>query len=447
MTINKIEIENFKLFNKQTFEFNNNFNLIVGINGSGKTSLLRAISVALGGWANAYIKSNQNLRPIEDNEIREIQIDNSFDKAKATSIIAYGNAKIIDRHGKKKNCTADWTRERVEGNNKTTLSGNIKYDNWNQVYPLNFSNLGRDILKFIEEDNTFDLPIIAFYECDRLWLAKNKINLEDTAKSKSSRFDPYIDCFHTGADHQAIGEWLLKHELVSMQEGSESPVLKSIQKAAVAALENCIGIRFNFKASRVMVEFKDNIIIPFEHLSDGQRTILGLFCDIARRAAILNPHLEAEASLNLKGVVLIDELDLHLHPRWQRKIINDLNSIFPNIQFIATTHSPHIIQSTKPNEIIVLEKYNNEIKQKELVNNEFGFKGWTVEEILTDIMGMKDTRTDVFHETIWQFEKAIEDENYQLSKITYDKLDKLLHPNNHLRKLLKFDLISVKDDE
>jgi len=230
-----------------------------------------------------------------------------------------------------------------------------------------------------------------------------------------------------------------------MQEEKESPVLKSIQKAAIAALEDCIGIRFNFKASRVMVEFKNDIIIPFEHLSDGQRTILGLFCDIARRAAILNPHLEAEDSLNLKGVVLIDELDLHLHPRWQRKIIDDLKSIFPNIQFIATTHSPHIIQSAMPNEIIVLEKENNELKQKELMYNEFGFKGWTVEEILTDIMGMKDTRTDIFHETIKKFEIAIEQEDYKLSKITYDKLDKLLHPNNHLRKLLKFDLISIKD--
>jgi len=450
MTISKIEIENFKLFNNQTFKFNDNFNLIVGINGSGKTSLLRAISVALGGWANAYIKSDKNLRPIEDTEIREIQIDNSFDKTKLTSITVHGIANIVDNYSKSKNGIVTWTRKREEGDTQTLTSCSIQYErpyygDYSALFPLKLHNLGKNILNYIDNGKTFNLPMIAFYECDRLWLAKNELNLEDTAKLKHSRFDPYKDCFHTGADHQAIGEWLLKHELVSMQEGTESPVLKSIQKAAIAALEDCIGIRFNFKASRVMVEFKDNIIIPFEHLSDGQRTILGLFCDIARRAAILNPHLEAEESLKLKGVVLIDELDLHLHPRWQRKIIDDLNSVFPNIQFITTTHSPHIIQSAKPNEIIVLEKSNNEVQQKELADNEFGFKGWTVEEILTDIMGMKDTRTDVFHKTIQQFEKAIEAEDYQLSKTTYEELDKLLHPNNHLRKLLKFDLISIKD--
>lgn len=145
--------------------------------------------------------------------------------------------------------------------------------------------------------------------------------------------------------------------------------------------------------------------------------------------------------------MLIDELDLHLHPRWQRNIIDNLKSIFPNIQFIATTHSPNIIQNVRPDEIIVLEKYNNEVKQKELMDNEFGFKGWSVEEILTDIMGVQDTRTDIFNESIKKFERAIEQEDYKVSKKTYNELNKLLHPNNHLRKLLKFDLISIKDDE
>ncbi len=226
MTINKIKIENFKLFTNQTFKFNRNFNLVVGINGSGKTSLLRAVSVALGGWANAYIKSDKNLRPIEDNEIREINIDGSFDKTKSTSITAFGNTKIVNIYSVKKNGMISWTRQRIEGDNNTIFSGNIQYGNYNKDYNLKLRTLGRDILEYIENGNTFDLPIIAFYECDRLWIAKNKLNLEDTAKSKYSRFDPYIDCFHTGADHQAIGEWLLKHELVSIQEQEKSTVLK-----------------------------------------------------------------------------------------------------------------------------------------------------------------------------------------------------------------------------
>ncbi len=355
MKINKIKLHNFKLFSNETFEFNSEFNLLIGVNGSGKTSLLRAIAVSLAGWANAYIKSNKNLRPIEVNEIREIQIDNRFDKSKSVSIIAFGEAVIIDRVNVKKNAIVEWSRERDEGYDTTRLSGKIKYSGWPTHYNLNFESLGSDILEYIENGNTFDLPIIAFYECDRLWLAKDELNLESSATQQYSRFDPYIDCFHTGADHQAIGQWLLKHELTSIQQKKKSPVLLAIQNAAISALENCIGFKFDIEQSRVIVEFKDKNV-PFEHLSDGQRTILGLFCDIARRAAILNPHLGGEANAKVTGIVLIDELDLHLHPKWQRRVIEDLRKVFPKVQFICSSHSPFLIQSLrKTDELIMLD--------------------------------------------------------------------------------------------
>jgi predicted ATP-binding protein involved in virulence len=357
MKIDKIEIKNFKLFSEQEFTFNPAFNLLIGINGSGKTSILRAIAVALGGWAHAYIKDENNIRPILNEEIREIQIDNRFDKSKLTSIKAYGTSEIVDRYGEKKNGKANWMRTRKEGKDETITDGSIQYElsnHYSEPYPLNFGNLGNDILEFIEKGKSFDLPLIAFYECDRLWLAKNKLNIEASAKTKYSRFDPYVDCFHTGANHQAIGEWLLKHELVSMQKHEKTPVLQSIRTAAIAALENCTGLKFDFEQSRVIVEFEDDITIPFEHLSDGQRTILGLFCDIARRAAILNPHLGGDASSKTKGVILIDELDLHLHPKWQRRIIEDLRRVFPNVQFICTTHSPFLIQSLRSSEELIM---------------------------------------------------------------------------------------------
>lgn len=359
MRINKIEINNFKLFSDREITFNPNFNLLIGTNGTGKTSLLRAIAVALGGWANAYIKNDKNLRPIYDNEIREIQIDNRFDKTKTASIKAYGDATIIDRFGKQKNGKAVWTRSREEGNSETILSGTIQYyrpyyRNYSDSYQLNLTSLGNDILQFIENKHNFNLPLIAFYECDRLWLAENELNLEASAKARYSRFDPYVDCFHTGADHQAIGEWLLKHEIDSLQEGAETPVLQSIRNAAITALENCTGFRYDFKQGRVIVEYNDGTATPFEHLSDGQRTILGLFCDIARRAAILNPHLGGDASQETEGIVLIDELDLHLHPKWQRRIIEDLRNIFPKIQFICTSHSPFLIQSLRSSEELIM---------------------------------------------------------------------------------------------
>jgi predicted ATP-binding protein involved in virulence len=359
MQIDKINIENFKLFANDEFLFHPRFNLLVGVNGSGKTSLLRAIAVALGGWAHAYIKNSENDRPIADDEIREVQKDQRFDKTKFTSITASGTATIIDRFQEEKEGTVTWTRSRNEGNEATKLSGSIRYGYYPIEYSLSFETLGRDALAYIEKGGQFALPLFAFYQCDRLWLANESMNVTDSAKLQYSRFDAYLDCFHTGASHKSLGEWLLKNELASIQKKEDTPVLQSIRAAAKKALDECTGLRFDFEEGRVLVEFDGGRVTPFDHLSDGQRTMLGLFCDLARRAAMLNPHYAGDASTKTKGVVLIDELDLHLHPRWQRRIIQGLRELFPEIQFICTTHSPFLIQSLHKGHLIRLD--NREI--------------------------------------------------------------------------------------
>jgi predicted ATP-binding protein involved in virulence len=352
MQIDKLEIENFKLFTKQEFNFNPRFNLVIGENGKGKTSLLQAVAVALGGWAHAYIKDKNNLRPIADDEIREIQIDNRFDKTKETFIKAYGKGAIVDQFRKQNEIIAMWTRERDENQQRT--HGRVWYAPFNKDYELDFKKLGSNVLNYIEKGNRFNLPLIAVYECDRLWQPKSELNIESSATARYSRFDPYIDCFHIGFNNDENSKWLIKNELSSLQQGKETPVLQSIRHAAKIALENCTAIRFDIEQSRIIVEFENGKKIPFEHLSDGQRTTVSLFCDIARRAAILNPHLEGNASLETEGIVLIDELDLHLHPKWQRSIIENLRRAFPKIQFICTTHSPFLIQSLRSGEELIM---------------------------------------------------------------------------------------------
>jgi predicted ATP-binding protein involved in virulence len=354
MQIDKLDIENFQLFANQSFEFHERFNLVVGVNGSGKTSLLRALAVALGGWAHAYIKDERNHRPILDDEIREVHADGRFDKTKFTQVKASGKAAVIDRNRQKKEGFVIWSRSRTEGTETTKVVGSIQYGSYPTEYALNFGTLGNDALMFIDEGEKFALPLFAFYECDRIWKSAESIDAVEASKVKYSRFDAYRDCFHTGANHKQLGEWLLRNEMASAQKREDTPVLLSIRAAAKVALEGCTGIRFDFDESRVLVEFDNDRVVPFEHLSDGQRTMLGLFCDLARRAAVLNPHLGGDASLHTKGVVLIDELDLHLHPRWQRQIIHGLSSLFPKIQFICTTHSPFVIQALEVGKLIIL---------------------------------------------------------------------------------------------
>ena len=82
-----------------------------------------------------------------------------------------------------------------------------------------------------------------------------------------------------------------------------------------------------------------------------------------------------------------------------------------------------------------------------MLSEEFGFQGWSIEEVLIDVMGMQDTRTDIYQQTIKQFETHIEQEDYTQAKKTFEILERLLHPNNHLLKLFKFELISVGDSD
>ena len=106
---------------------------------------------------------------------------------------------------------------------------------------------------------------------------------------------------------------------------------------------NCKNLKYNLKTQELLVEYSNGEILPFDLLSDGVRCTLALVMEIAFRCYLLNPHLGADAPLKTKGVVLIDEIDLHLHPSWQTHILNDLRNAFPELQFIVSTHSPLVI--------------------------------------------------------------------------------------------------------
>lgn len=131
-----------------------------------------------------------------------------------------------------------------------------------------------------------------------------------------------------------------------------------------------------------MIDIGDGNEFPFILLSEGYRNTLGLIADIAYRMAELNPHVTTDTP----GVVLIDEIDLHLHPKWQRIIVGDLKRIFPNCQFIVTTHSPFIIQSLKAEELIRLDD-EMEIEKDPLRES--------IEDVTENYMGVDEVERSV----------------------------------------------------
>ncbi|WP_398484673.1 AAA family ATPase, partial [Tardiphaga sp.] len=179
----------------------------------------------------------------------------------------------------------------------------------------------------------------------------------------------------------------------------------------------------------------DHGAVPFEYLSSGFRASLAMLLGIIREIEVRQFDVPAN---KFSGVILIDELDLHLHPTWQRSIIRALKTAFPNAQFIVTTHSPHMIQAADQGEVIPLvrdESGNPTIGR--FKTGFYGFKGWTIEEILRDVMGLESTDSEPFSNAMKEFDQAIELNDESRLQAVLCELDSMLNPSNHLRKILR----------
>ncbi len=152
-----------------------------------------------------------------------------------------------------------------------------------------------------------------------------------------------------------------------------------------------------------------------------------------------NPLAEA-------AIVLVDEIDLHLHPDWQRRIITHLGKYFPNTQFIVTAHSPLVVQSADEINLVVLRKDGEavQIEQPKI----HSFKGWTVEEIMTDLMDLAgQTMSDTYFSLMEQFEEALDEDNIDKAEKAYQELDKILHHDSSARKLMQIQMTSLNPVE
>jgi predicted ATP-binding protein involved in virulence len=160
---------------------------------------------------------------------------------------------------------------------------------------------------------------------------------------------------------------------------------------------------------------------------------------------MFDQYPDLENPLHGSAVVLVDEIDLHLHPEWQRKIIKYLSDLFPNTQFIVTAHSPLIIQSAENVNLIMLKKDDNPDGKGINIRQCFGsFQGWTVDEILTELMNMGDrTRSDLYLQLMEDFENAVLDDDYEKAQGAYNQLDTILSPSSYQRKVLQIQMSSL----
>jgi predicted ATP-binding protein involved in virulence len=341
MRISHLTVKNFNGFEFRELNFHRQFNLLVGDNATGKSSVLDALAVAVGSWFLG-IRGFEKGPGIDPSEVRVVahpHLDSyTFEKQFVSRIECSG---VVMGQ------SITWARELQREGGRTT-----------GVDAKAISDAASDAEKRVRAGEGITLPLICTYGTERLWFEKGhhvRKAAKDASRRMPSRFEGYRDCFNFTIQETALLDWIRDETTVSLPDKRDTMALSAVKHAVTGCVEGAGALYYDGRYKDLVVVMDAHGPQLFRNLSDGQRIMLTLVGDLARRAAILNPHLAESALRDTPGVVMVDELDLHLHPKWQRRVIADLKRTFPALQFITTTHSPQLIGEAQPDEITLLD--------------------------------------------------------------------------------------------
>ena len=369
--LKKITLLNYRRFENETFQFNPRMNVLIGKNAAGKTTVLEAVNVLLGAYLAAYKKyvPSRFVYNITDNDIR----------LKTAGMTTHGTTlpSTVPQFPCTIGCRMQWDTKEISYSRTLEKEGSrTKFAGTNPMQPevLKWENA---IAKADGSDAEQAYPLILYLSSARLW----NENRGSEIKSVPNRTDAYQRCLDKKRSSQSAFEYIKLLRNIASEEnaGKQFPAYDAIMEAVRYSLEDELqagqSVEYASRYSEIAVKNADGKLIQFASLSDGYRNVMKIVTDIATKMCILNPHLEGQALVKTPGVVVIDELDLSLHPTWQKRIVRILKKLFPQIQFICATHSPFIIQSLEPGELLALDTVQDE-----------EYSGQSIEDIAEDIM-------------------------------------------------------------
>ncbi len=411
MRIDHLEIENFKKFEHQSLDLHSHFTLLVGDNGAGKTSILDALAVALGLWHKAAPGSGW--RNILTEEIRlepHPRGDRVLFESRLPSKISVRGA-IGGKEGLK------WVRMIREGGARTTNA------------EAKLAERAISELAQAAQAQAATLPVLAYYGAGRAWLPTNKRPAGPTSQRRRHQFDAYHNCLDTRIRDRDLVEWFL-YEAAAEGHNGVRPGYEAVKQAVLQCIPEADGLRYDSDVKDIVLSIR-GVEQPYHNLSAGQRMMLAMVADIAIKALTLNSYLlgpgkpaSKDPMLMLKqvpGIVLIDELDVHLHPNWQRRAASDLKRIFTGIQFICTSHSPQVIGEVPPEEIRLLENG--------MASQPPRSRGIDSSRILEEVMGAP-ARNETVDALIKKLSRAVDEEQFPQAWNLLGQLEKQLGPDD-----------------
>lgn len=370
MIIKTLSYVNYRGLKTGSIEFDPRLTVVVGKNGSGKSSVLQAVTTAVS-WIIARIKSEKGIGQYID----ELSVTNGHQNAQI--IAGFDEFGEVTIPNKAKNGVPK--RFSIDLNGLRSYSNTIR------------EQLGATGMKC-------SVPVFAYYGVKR---AVIDIPLR-IRNSEEHMLETYKDCLNGAAKFRDFFMWFrnqedLENEIRLDREGDySSRELGAFRRAMQSFMPEYTNVRVRRKPLRMTVR-KDEDELNVAQLSDGEKIYLALIGDLCRRLVLANPTLEDP--LKGRGIVLIDEIDLHLHPKWQGEIAQRLTKVFENLQFIITTHSSQVINRVATDKLRLLG--NGKVYMAD-----YGY-GMPTDVVLKDIMGVDCEQPNEVVEAINNVYKAI----------------------------------------
>lgn len=342
LRVDRLELRNFRCFAECTIELNDHLTVLVAENGRGKTAILDAIGIALGLFVNTVANTRQ-LGGFDRADVRVVQGgDGAMSPSLPTSFATDGYvagqpvhwSRALGGYGPRARTTTKKAEPLREAAEKLSHPDTTGTASGQHTVPL--------------------LPLVAFYGTGRLWSEHRLTKAKRTyATAPDGRMSGYTDCLSSSSSFKGVLAWYenkmkeTRDPRFSTDLSKNLALIAAVQEATRLVLEptGWSALDWDFEHRSLVVRHPDHGRLPLSALSDGVRNMVALVADIARRCASLNAHLSDAAARLTPGVLLIDEVDMHLHPRWQQGVVELLRTAFPALQMILSTHSPQVLST------------------------------------------------------------------------------------------------------
>lgn len=368
MKVKRLSLLNFRGIDRLSVDFTERTTAFAGVNGVGKSAVLDALAIALSQLTWRINGHPLKSRPIALDDIRH---GAEFARIELTVELRGAELSWATVTNRKKGQYSDPLRKSdLEALNEAVKQLDAE---WEHVET--------------DRQDPYNLPLAVYYDVNRAVL---DIPMRVREQLRNNPYEVYQDALdHGGADFKRFFIWFRNREDYENEQrrdhsGFRDRALEAV-RSAVAAFTEFRDLRIRRTPLRMTV-VKRNLELNVAQLSDGERNMLALMGDMARRFSVLNPGLQNPNEG--AGVALIDEIDLHLHPRWQREVMTKLESTFPNCQFVITTHSPQVLGELKPESVMLL-------RDGTLVGHPQASYGLSSGQVLEEIMGASSRTSEV----------------------------------------------------